>query len=133
MKLNAEQFRSPVLFHEKVCTLYFFYDTKKSHNADLSWSDSFAKHLIKRSYLPYLVGDLWFMKNCPIPIFVLQLIIPTIIYILYYKGEVPSCFYLYYYYYYYSYSVTLRVPPLDSETGLTGELWLNRVLLILET
>ena len=29
-------------------------------------------------------------------------------------------------------SVTLRVTPLDSETGWTGELWLNRVLLILK-
>ena len=29
-------------------------------------------------------------------------------------------------------SVTLRGPPLDSETGWTGELWSNRVLLILE-
>ena len=29
-------------------------------------------------------------------------------------------------------SVTLRGPPLDSETGWTGELWLNCVLLILE-
>ena len=29
-------------------------------------------------------------------------------------------------------SVTLRIPPLKSETGWTGELWLNRVLLILE-
>ena len=29
-------------------------------------------------------------------------------------------------------SVTLRGPPLDSEKGLTGELWSNRVLLILE-
>ena len=29
-------------------------------------------------------------------------------------------------------SVTLRVPPLDSETGWTGELWSNRVVLILE-
>ena len=28
--------------------------------------------------------------------------------------------------------VTLRVPPLDSETGWTGELWSNPVLLILE-
>jgi hypothetical protein len=28
--------------------------------------------------------------------------------------------------------VTLRGPPLDSETGWTGELWSNRVLLILE-
>jgi hypothetical protein len=28
--------------------------------------------------------------------------------------------------------VTLRLPPLDSETGWTGELWSNRVLLILE-
>ena len=28
--------------------------------------------------------------------------------------------------------VTLRVPPLYSETGWTGELWLNPVLLILE-
>ena len=28
--------------------------------------------------------------------------------------------------------VTLRGPPLDSETGLTGELWSNPVLLILE-
>ena len=27
--------------------------------------------------------------------------------------------------------VTLRGPPLDSETGWTGELWSNRVLLIL--
>ena len=44
-------------------------------------------------------------------------------------GEVPSC-------YYFScccYSfVTLRLPPLDSETGWTGELWSNPVLLILE-
>ena len=31
-----------------------------------------------------------------------------------------------------SFSVTLRVPPLDSETGWTGELWWNRVLPILE-
>ena len=30
------------------------------------------------------------------------------------------------------YSVTLRGPPLDSETGLTGELWSNRVHLILK-
>ena len=29
-------------------------------------------------------------------------------------------------------SVRLRVPPLDSETGWTGELWSNPVLLILE-
>ena len=29
-------------------------------------------------------------------------------------------------------SVTLRGPPLDSETGWTGELWSKRVLLILE-
>ena len=29
-------------------------------------------------------------------------------------------------------SVTLRGPPLDSETGWTGELWSNRVLLICE-
>ena len=29
-------------------------------------------------------------------------------------------------------SVTLRVPPLDSETGWTGELWSNCVLLIVE-
>ena len=29
-------------------------------------------------------------------------------------------------------SVTLRVPPLYSETGWTGELWSNPVLLILE-
>ena len=29
-------------------------------------------------------------------------------------------------------SVTLRVPPLDSETGWTGELWSNCVFLILE-
>ena len=29
-------------------------------------------------------------------------------------------------------SVTLRGLPLDSETGWTGELWLNTVLLILE-
>ena len=28
--------------------------------------------------------------------------------------------------------VTLRGPPLDSETGWTGELWSNPVLLILE-
>ena len=28
--------------------------------------------------------------------------------------------------------VTLRGPPLDSEMGWTGELWLNRILLILE-
>ena len=28
--------------------------------------------------------------------------------------------------------VTLRVHPLDSETGWTGELWSNTVLLILE-
>ena len=28
--------------------------------------------------------------------------------------------------------VTLRLPPLDSETGWTGELWSNPVLLILE-
>ena len=28
--------------------------------------------------------------------------------------------------------VTLRPPPLDSETGWTGELWSNPVLLILE-
>ena len=28
--------------------------------------------------------------------------------------------------------VTLVLPPLKSETGWTGELWLNRVLLILE-
>ena len=53
--------------------------------------------------------------------------------ILYQKGEVPSCYYYYYYYYYYSYySVTLRVPPLDSETSSTGELWSNCLLLILE-
>ena len=31
------------------------------------------------------------------------------------KGKVPSC--------YYYYSVTLRVPPLDSDMGWTGELW----------
>ena len=30
------------------------------------------------------------------------------------------------------FSVALRVPPLDSETGCTGELWSNRVPLILE-
>ena len=29
-------------------------------------------------------------------------------------------------------SVTLVLPPLDSETGWTGELWSNRILLILE-
>ena len=29
-------------------------------------------------------------------------------------------------------SVTLRPPPLDSETGWTGELWSNRGFLILE-
>ena len=43
--------------------------------------------------------------------------------ILYQKGEVPSC---------YSYccsSVTLRVPPLDSEMGWTGELWSKTNLL----
>ena len=34
--------------------------------------------------------------------------------------------------FFHSFSVTLRVPPLDSETGWTGELWSNRVLLILE-
>ena len=31
-----------------------------------------------------------------------------------------------------SFSVTLREPPLDSERGWTGDLWSNRVLLILE-
>ena len=30
------------------------------------------------------------------------------------------------------FSVTLVLPPLDSETGWTGELWSNRNLLILE-
>ena len=39
------------------------------------------------------------------------------------KGEVPSC-----YSYYYS-RVTLRLPPLDSETGWTGELWSKTNLL----
>ena len=32
-----------------------------------------------------------------------------------------------------SFSVKLRPPPLDSEMGWTGELWLNRVFLILES
>ena len=32
----------------------------------------------------------------------------------------------------FSFSVTLRVPPHDSETGWTGELWSDPVLLILE-
>ena len=36
------------------------------------------------------------------------------------------------YYSCYCYCVTLRVPPLKSETGWTGELWFNCVLLILE-
>ena len=31
-----------------------------------------------------------------------------------------------------SYSVTLRLPPLDSEMGWAGELWSNCVFLILE-
>ena len=29
-------------------------------------------------------------------------------------------------------SVMVRVPPLDFDTGWTGELWSNRILLILE-
>ena len=45
-----------------------------------------------------------------------------------FEREVPSC----YSYYYYSYSITLRIPPLDSETGWTGELGSNPVLLIFE-
>ena len=44
----------------------------------------------------------------------------------YYKAEVQSCYYCC------SYCVTLRVPPLDSEMGWTGEIWSNCVALILK-